>query len=214
VALESCAGEEKTAMSTTRKRALELLRGPVAARIRFSFPNRGAVITINRSTFERTAKFIEQGKVKIKPPTTLPPGAGASQNKGNNEIQMRRPTGRWDEASLLHECLHAFFDVTVTGMSATDEEAAAYVVTALYCRMTGLKQERWGEITRTARPIVDKILQHYAKGSPGVPAVNEADWNALRLTITLHPLYFASPAGLPRQLFPGWLGSGDYGNDG
>jgi hypothetical protein len=201
-------------MTTTKDRAIQLLRGPVAARIRFSFENRGAVITINRATFERVAKAVENGKVKIQPPTSLPAGAGASQDPATNEIQMRRPSGRWDEASILHECLHAFFDLTSTSLSATNEEAAAYVVTALYCRMTGLKQDRWGQITQHARPLVDKILKHYAEGKPGVPMVDETEWNSLRLFISLHPLYFSETAGLPRQLLPGIFGSGDYVNNG
>ena len=51
--------------------------------------------------------------------------------------------GRIDEAAVMHESTHAFFDLTTSNILATEEEAVSYIVTALYHRMTGLTPARW-----------------------------------------------------------------------
>jgi len=48
-----------------------------------------------------------------------------------------------EEAAVMHESTHAFFDLTTSNITATEEEAVSYIVTALLHRMTGLTPTRW-----------------------------------------------------------------------
>ena len=61
--------------------------------------------------------------------------------------------GRIDEAAVMHEATHAFFDLKTSNILATEEEAVSYIVTALYHRMTGLTPARW----TGAEPFISAI---------------------------------------------------------
>jgi hypothetical protein len=104
--------------------------------------------------------------------------------------------GRGDEGLVLHECTHAFFDITRQPIDALHEEAAAYVVDALYFRMTGLSRPRWsGPPHAAAGNVADSLLQDYQRGATAVPTVNATAWANLMSGIRSHRVYRAGPAG-------------------
>ena len=115
--------------------------------------------------------------------------------------------GRVDEGQVLHECTHASFDLARSAVAALDEEAAGYVVGALYFRMTGLPRPRWNApLHELAGVVADGLLGEYAAGGP-IPFVGLIDWNILRLAIQFDPVYAAGPAGT------GGSSTDDQGND-
>jgi len=189
---------------TTRQRVIRILRGHEAGRIRFTFPLGGGNFTVNRRTFARVAQAIVDNRIQVNVTTTFPAGVGAQYSGSTNTILTPPVFGRWDEATIMHECTHAAFDLASTSVSGMDEEAAAYVVGALYARMTGLRSSRWSPNHQEARAVVDHILHHYAVGARGVPAVDATAWNHIRMVVALHPIYFNGPAGLPAQILP-WV---------
>src|SRR5918911_2004778 len=165
---------------TTRQHILRLLRGPEASRIRFTFPLNGGDFTVNRTTFAKVAQAITDNKIQVNVTNTFPPGVGAQYDGGTNTILTPPVFGRWAEATIMHESTHAAFDLGKTSVSGMDEEAAAYVVGALYARMTGLPSPRWSPNTQEARGVVDRILHHYAVGARGIPAVDPGAWLHMR----------------------------------
>ena len=189
---------------TTRQHVLRILRGHEASRIRFTFPLNGANFTIDRRTFAEVAHAIVHNKISVTVTNAFPPGVGAQYSGATNTILTPPVFGRWAEATIMHESTHAAFDIAKTPVSGMDEEAAAYVVGALYSRMTGLKMSRWSPNTQAARGVVNHILHHYAIGASGIPAVDAASWLAIRAVVALHPIYFNGPAGLPAQIIP-WV---------
>lgn len=64
---------------TAKSRILELLSGPVASRIRFSFPLGGTDITISSHTFQRVARGIRHDHIAVNVTTVLPPGVSADR---------------------------------------------------------------------------------------------------------------------------------------
>ncbi|HEX8097676.1 MAG TPA: hypothetical protein VF507_06550, partial [Pyrinomonadaceae bacterium] len=75
-------------------------------------------------------------------------------------------------------------------------EAAAYVVDALYFRMTGLARNRWNtQLHALAGVVADGLLDEYQAGNTPIPAVGRVSWFLLRLFIMNHPVYMAGPAG-------------------
>jgi hypothetical protein len=188
----------------TTRHILRVLRGHEASRIRFTIPLNGTNFTIDRRTFGNVARAIEQNKIHVTVTNAFPPGVGAQYDGSANTILTPPVIGRWDEATVMHESTHAAFDIARTPISGMDEEAAAYVVGALYGRMTGLTLRRWSPNTQAARAVVEHILHHYAVGDISVPAVDAAAWVSIRAVVALHPIYFSGPAGLPAQIIP-WI---------
>jgi hypothetical protein len=183
---------------TTRAKILNLLRGSVAARIRFTFPFRFGTVTIAGASFGRVARAIEGGQVSLQVTTTFPSGVAGTYTSGTpNVLRVAPLVGRVEEGLLLHECTHAVFDLTRTKVTDNEDEAASYVVDALYFRMTGLRRERWNaEPHATAGDVADDLLRQYQAGRVAIPPVDPALWNSLRATVALHPVYRWGTSGI------------------
>lgn len=200
---------------TTRQRVLNLLRGPVTGRIRFTFPFFAGTVTISPVSFHRVATAIERGHMRLDVTNAFPPGVAGQYISGTpNTLRIKPIFGRVEEGLVLHECTHAIFDLTHTRVNANDDETASYVVDALYFRMTGLRRPRWNaEPHATAGAVADSLLRTYAAGTRGIPAIDAASWSSLKATIMLHPVYntpIMHPAGLLGTIF----GGGEYPHDG
>ena len=196
---------------STRNQVVQLLRGPEASRIRFTFPFAAGTVTISPVSFNRVATAIESGQMRIDVTNAFPPGVAGQYISGTpNTLRIKPLAGRVESGLVLHECTHAVFDLTQTHVTANDDEAASYVVDALYFRMTGLKHPRWNaEPHATAGAVADALLRRYAAGTRGIPALDTDTWNALKLQIMLHPVYFWGPAGVL-----GTVGGQEYPHDG
>ena len=191
---------------------LQVLNGPTVARIRFRFPIRGSHVTIAPQTFHHVARAIVSGRVTVQSPTNLPPSVAAQYVGRANTLQIRSVAGRLNEAQVVHESLHAAYDLLRTGIDANAEEASAYVCSALYLRMTGRFRAAWGndQIWGAAGRVAQTLLSQYQKGHPGIPMVGEHEWRMLRAGVGLHPLY----TGLPSGIFTGWVLGQQYTHDG
>jgi len=199
---------------TTRQRVLDLLRGPQASRIRFTFPFFAGTVTISPVSFRHVATAIERGTMRLDVTNAFPPGVAGQYISGTpNTLRIKPISGRIEEGLVLHECTHAIFDLTHTHVTANDDEAASYVVDALYFRMTGLRRPRWnGEPHATAGAVADALLRNYAVGTRGIPAIDAPSWNNLKATIMLHPVY-NTPITHPAGVLGSLLG-GEYPHDG
>jgi len=181
---------------STKMRILHALHSSDTARIRFTLPASAGGIVINAQTFRRVALAIQNGTIKLKVSTTFPPGVGAQYTPWDNTIETPPVIGRVEEGLLLHECTHASFDIASTAITALHDEAAAYVVDALYFRMTGLTRPRWNaEPHATARQVAAGVLHQYAVGTHHAPPVDAPTWAALLTAIRTHPVYVTGPAG-------------------
>ena len=190
----------------------DLLRGSVAHRIRFTFPFFAGTVTITSVSFAHVAMAISYGRIQIDSTTAFPAGVAGEYIAGPPKVLRVKPMlGREEQGLVLHECTHALFDLTLTHVSANDDEAAAYVVDALYFRMTGLPRPRWNaQLHAAAGAVADGLLRAYQRGTTGIPAVNAAAWASLKLQISLHPVYLSGPAGF----VPSLLGTGEYPHNG
>jgi hypothetical protein len=197
-------------MSNSR-RILRLLRGHEAARIRFTFPSAGNAgnITVNRTSFHTVAKAIEDGQISVQFVQNFAEANNdvvATYNGTTNILTTRPLIHREEQGLVLHECTHAAFDLTHTVISGLDEEAAAFLVYALYFRMSGLVRHRWNLSPHPeAGAVADGLLHQYAVGTHGVPAVDASAWAILRIAVLANPAY-----GRDRAQFMG----GSYMHDG
>jgi len=180
---------------STREHIVRLLRGTEASRIRFRIPAAGG-LTINHRLFHRVADAIDHHHIHVKVSTTFAAGVGALYHPDTNTIETPPLFGRPNEGLVLHECTHAAFDLGRVVIAAVADEAAAYVVDALYYRMTGLARPRWNaQLHALAGNVADGLLQQYQVGNVAIPAVDTIRWLALGAFIASHPVYIAGPAG-------------------
>jgi hypothetical protein len=193
-----------------KQRVLAVLLGGNVARIRFRFPIAGSHVTIARQTFHVVAHAIQSGKIPVRVGTDLAAKVAAQYNDvartradgtvvAADTLEIRGVIGRLDESYIVHESLHAAYDLLHTGLDGNAEEASAYVCTALYCRMTGLPKPRWanGPIYSNAERTAQSLLAQYQIGDVAIPTVGEQEWETLRLAVALDPVYrFAYPGGL------------------
>lgn len=195
-----------------RSRVLDVLHGPAVARMRFRFPIRGSHVTIAPQTFHHVARAIRLGQVTVRPPTDLAAGVAAQYNDvartradgtavAANTLEVVSAAGRMDEAYIVHESLHAAYDLLRTGLDANAEEASAYVCTALYCRMTGLPRPRWanGPIYANAAEVARTLLSQYQKGDPGIPGSASMNGRCCAQVLALIRSMPADPAVFSRD---------------
>jgi hypothetical protein len=175
---------------------LNLLRGKTTRRIRFTFPASGTDLTIDSRAFTRVATAIDGGEVGIsfKDSGSASFAAQYISGKGSAEdpnlIETPPIKGRIEEGLLLHECVHCYYDLAKTSITAIDEEASAYVANALYFRMSGVKAPRWNaDLHSAGGKVAGKLLSEYAKGAPSVPNVDATLWSALLTAITASTTY-------------------------
>ena len=189
-----------------RERVLSLLRGEAVSRIRFTAVTTAGPVTISRATFATVATAIDSGKIKITPRAVFDGNVAAEYSPEavpggpSGELLVPLLLGRGEEGYAVHECIHAFFDLKSIALNATQEEALAYVVSALYYRMTGLPPTRWdAEPYATAKTAADGLLRRYAVGVAGIPAVDDNAWRSLMLSVGFNEAYFLRrPAGIDR----------------
>ncbi len=206
-----------------QQQVLAVLGSAPIGRIRFRFPLGASHVTIAPQTFYLVAQAIRSGRVIVRRPTDLAAGVAAQYNDvartradrtvvRANTLEVNLAMGRLNQAYVVHEALHAAYDLLQTRLDGNAEEASAYVVTALYCRMTGLPRPSWanGPIYANAAKAAESLLVQYQRGTAGIPMVGEEPWELLRLGVALSPVYrFQGPGG-----FSGLLLGSQYAHDG
>jgi hypothetical protein len=193
-------------MSLTSE-VLQVLYGPNVARIRFRFPNRGSNVAITQFAFYAVLNAIVSGRIIVQPPTDLPDTAGAQYNDvardradgtvvQANTLEIVSGAGPKNEAYIVHECLHAYYDLTHFRIDGNAEEASGYVCSALYLQMTDpslmpTDPPQWGIAGR----IAQTLLRQY-ENTTEIPMVDEDEWARLRVSIALRPAYAGGPASI------------------
>jgi hypothetical protein len=206
-----------------QRQVLRVLHSPPIGRMRFRFPLGSSHVTIAPQTFYLVARAIIRGQLFVSRPTDLAAGVAAQYNDVSrtradrtlvraDTLEVKLARGRLNEAYVVHESLHAAYDLLRTRLDGNAEEASAYVVTALYCRMTGLPRPLWAtdSLYRSAEHAAQSLLLQYQHGESAIPMVDVQAWEALRLAIAISPVYrFQGPGG-----FSGLLLGTQYTHDG
>lgn len=223
-------------MSLTSE-VLGVLQGRTVAEINFRFPLRGSDsrhIAITPMAFNLVALAISGGRITVQP-SFPPPGPDAwsvAPNRsawynyvaGTNTLEIPDDAqygGNWiDGGKIVHECLHAFYDITRFGIDANAEEASAYVCEEMYYGLNPFTVPRKnGPISVIARRVAHDLCKrdlqqtienqnvarvfHRPVERGDILEVDEDDWYALRASIGTDPSYAKSPANAVRGIIRG-----------
>ena len=149
-----------------RDQMLRVLDDEQTRRIRFSFTatNR-STITVDPSSFRRVASAIQSGTITVAEGGVR--SGWAQYNARNNTFNVSTGVeySRAFNALLVHESVHASFDLSRSQLPWVDNEAAAYIAQGFYLRNSGFSRSRLDELGHPYLGvlIVDSIIR---RGTP------------------------------------------------
>lgn len=146
-----------------REQLMRVLRSSDAQRIRFSMTgSTGVSISVDGSSFRRVAQAIQDERIQI---TQGGVASGWAQyNARNNTFSIGQSSEMWSrayDALLIHESVHAAFDLSRSSLPWLDNETAAYIAQGFYLRNTGFSRSRLDELGQPYLGvlIVDSIVR-------------------------------------------------------
>ena len=119
-----------------RNAVLAALRDSTVAKMGFGVGQ----ILIFPADYERVAKAIEGGAIKVKVDSSISAHM-ANYNYGNDSLNV--PPGGSDANLLIHEATHAIFDLRGINCSTGESEGMAYIAQALFTRIKYGHQGRY-----------------------------------------------------------------------
>jgi hypothetical protein len=152
-----------------KEQMIGILRSSETSRIKFDYTSSGATASINGDTFRRIATGLERGDFHVVEgkytEDKLAYSAWADSTTGDaaNTFYLgnNNRTSRDFNALVVHESVHAFFDLTSTTIPWVDNEAIAYIAQGFYLRNSGFPESRMkiGEHNRVGYLIAGTFAQ-------------------------------------------------------
>jgi hypothetical protein len=130
-----------------KEQMIEILRSGEARRISFSFTGTsGRTVSVDQTSFARVADALQAYRIAVvegrfgSDIASYSAFADPSRNLAANTFYLgRNPRySRLFNALVIHESVHASFDLTRTTLPWVDNETAAYIAQAYYARNSGL----------------------------------------------------------------------------
>jgi hypothetical protein len=177
---------------------LQILRSSETHRVNFSFQGTAGRVSVDATSFQRVANAIDRGDIHI------------VENRFTTDIAMysarNNPSDRFDantlylgrnlrfsrlfNALIIHESVHASFDLTRSSLPWVDNEAAGYIAQAYYARNSGLPRMAYefGSHAIVAYSIVEGMRAH---------SDSEISFflDALRTSLNADPMYHSYIGG-------------------
>lgn len=157
-----------------KEQMIAILRDRDTARIRFTYRNSGNTAVINRDSFTRVADNLANGHLNVVEGRHTQNRVTYSAWRDGNDAANTFYLGnnqRWSRdfnALVVHEAVHAFFDLERTTIPWLDNEAVAYIAQGYYLRNSGYPASRLEE--DEPYEIGYRVARELARGRSG------SDW--------------------------------------
>lgn len=156
-----------------QRQMLQVLTDRQTSRIRFSFSgSTGLTIEVSPASFQRVADAIREETISVSE-GGVPAGTAQYDARGNIfRVARGQEWSRAYNALLVHEAVHASFDLTRSRLPWLDNETAAYVAQGYYLRNSGFPRARLDELGQPylGLLLVDSIVR---TGSPDSTLIQE-----------------------------------------
>jgi hypothetical protein len=167
-----------------KEQMISVLRDRQTSRIRFSFAgSTGSTIAVAPSSFRRVSEAIQNDTIHVSEGGVA--AGWAQYNARNNTFSVARGQewSRAYNALLVHESVHAAFDLSRSQLPWLDNETAAYIAQGYYLRNSGFSRSRLDELGEPYLGVllVDSIIR---TGTPDSTLIQE-----LHGTLTSSPQY-------------------------
>jgi hypothetical protein len=134
-----------------KEHMIAVLRDPQTGRINFNYRSTTASALISARNFHAVADSLESGHLHVVPgrfqDNRLTYSAWASGNDAENTFYLGNnfTWSRDFNALVVHESVHAYFDLGSTSIQWLDNEVVAYIAQGFYLRNSGYPQSRLEE---------------------------------------------------------------------
>ncbi|MFN8344183.1 MAG: hypothetical protein U0X91_04230 [Spirosomataceae bacterium] len=138
---------------------LQVLKSNETRRINFNFlgDDNTTTVQIDYTAFQRVITEIEAGRITFGDPAGLPAGSDGGYRSDGNNFTIR-PVMTWSRlfnALIVHESVHAYFDILSMRLLGIDSEAAGYIAQGYYLRNSGFTRELPDDLVSVGRRCVD-----------------------------------------------------------
>jgi len=164
-----------------KEQMVGILRNSETRRIGFTFASTtGSDISVDQTTFERVAAALQRDEIAV------------SEGRFSDDTAMysaRTDLRRHSDALIVHESVHASFDLTRSSLQWVDNEAAAYIAQGFYLRNSGYPRTRLelGALAAIGYDYIGDIRDNEGDGAFFL--------NALREQLRVRPMYHDYIAG-------------------
>ncbi len=148
--------------------------------------------TFNSGVFNQIKELINAGFIKV---VYEEKRAGSAEyDTGNNTLYLGFPKcfDLGQKALLIHEIVHAVFDMVKMKMSVADSESIAYIVQCMYARMNNPDPSVRLQSSTKARDKVFETGWNLAGKIIAGQSLTFDDCNAMREAVSKHPFYMAN----------------------
>ena len=156
-----------------KEQMVQVLSDQQTRRIRFSLTgSTGTSISVDPSSFSRVADAINDESISVNEGGVA--SGWAQYNSRNNtfNVSTGQEFSRAFNALLIHESVHASFDLTRSRLPWLDNEVAAYIAQGYYLRNSGFPRARLDELGQPYLGvlIVDSVVR---TGTPDSTLIQE-----------------------------------------
>ncbi|MEI7584265.1 hypothetical protein [Runella sp.] len=141
-----------------KEHILQVLKSNETRRINFSFMgDDGRTIQIDYTAFQKVITAIEGGKITFGDAATLPSGSDGGYTSDGNSFTIR-PAMTWSRlfnALIVHESVHAYFDITSMRLLGIDSEAAGYIAQGYYLHNSGFTRDIPDDLVSVGRRCIN-----------------------------------------------------------
>ena len=181
-----------------KEQMIATLRNSETRRIEFTFASTtGQDISIDRTTFERVAAALQRDEITVSEGRFSDDTAMYSartdlrrHSAANTFYLGNNPRfSRSFDALIVHESVHASFDLTRSSLQWVDNETAAYIAQGFYLRNSGYQRSRLelGALAAIGYDYIGDIRDNEGDGTFFL--------NALREQLRVRPMYHDYIAG-------------------
>jgi hypothetical protein len=117
----------------------------------------GRTIQIDYTAFQKVITAIEGGKITFGDAATLPSGSDGGYTSDGNSFTIR-PAMTWSRlfnALIVHESVHAYFDITSMRLLGIDSEAAGYIAQGYYLHNSGFTRDIPDDLVSVGRRCIN-----------------------------------------------------------
>lgn len=146
-----------------KDRVLKILKSNETRRINFSFTSDDGTtdITINYASFQKVASAVDSGKISLKEASSsIAQDIDASYTIDDtlsidSKFVKAYGNSRLFDALIIHESVHAYFDIIGKKLLAIDSEAAGYIAQGYYLRNSGYSRNIQDPLMNLGRKCID-----------------------------------------------------------
>jgi hypothetical protein len=142
-----------------KEHILQVLKSNETRRINFSFTgdDNSTTVQIDYTAFQKVITAIEGGKITFGDAATLPAGTDGGYS-GNSDSFTIRPVMTWSRlfnALIVHESVHAYFDIISMRLLGIDSEAAGYIAQGYYLHNSGFTRDIPDDLVSVGRRCIN-----------------------------------------------------------